>query len=49
MTNASKPVRAPFASSCQESLAHASEPSGVHRVFPNRHVPVAAPQEPQDA
>ena len=34
----------------QESLAHAPEPGGVRRVFPNRHeAPVTAPQEPQDA
>jgi hypothetical protein len=34
----------------QESLAHAPEPSGVRRVFPNRHeVPITAPKEPQNA
>ncbi|MBW6392024.1 DUF2235 domain-containing protein [Halomonas sp. Y3S6] len=33
----------------RDRFAHAPEPSGVRRVFPNRHVPVAAPQEPQDA
>lgn len=34
----------------QESLAHEPEPSGVRRVFPNRHdAPVATPREPQDA
>nr|WP_240935952.1 DUF2235 domain-containing protein [Halomonas bachuensis] len=34
----------------QESLAYAPEATGVRRVFPNRHdVPVATPQEPQDA
>ncbi|MGR4068037.1 T6SS phospholipase effector Tle1-like catalytic domain-containing protein [Billgrantia sp. C5P2] len=34
----------------RDRFAHAPEPSGKRRVFPNHHsAPVAAPQEPQDA
>lgn len=33
----------------RDRFAHAPEPSGKRRVFPNRHAPVAVQQEPQDA
>ncbi|SEG21614.1 hypothetical protein SAMN04487953_11822 [Billgrantia desiderata] len=37
-------------SHCQESLAHAPEPSGVRRVFPNLSLHSYLPtQEPQNA